>query len=194
MGSLLAISSSPRRSGNSELLLDSFCQGARNEGHSTELIRLYELCYGCCRACDRCAETGKCAVQDDMQQLYPLVLSSRAMVLATPIYFGSLSGQLKMFIDRFQCWWQAKYTLKKPFVTLDENRGGFLICVGALKNPAYCESATAIAKVFYHNLNYKFAGRLCYRGFDEKGSIKNDPGPLQSAYEAGVNFASEYMA
>jgi len=191
MNHLLAISASPRRNGNSELLLNSFSEGAQKAGCEVKTIRLNALNFRPCQACDRCALTGKCVVKDDMQNLYPLVQSAGGIVLATPIYFGSMAAQLKAFIDRFQCWWHAKYRLEKPFVRMEENRPAFLICTGALQNEAYCDSAVAISKVFFHNINFKYTGTLCKRGYDEKGSTTDDPANLESAYRAGFEFASK---
>ncbi|MEW5784189.1 MAG: flavodoxin family protein [Bacillota bacterium] len=193
MGYLLAVSSSPRREGNSELLLKSFTEGAQKAGQRVETVRLNELNYRPCQACDRCATTGRCVLKDDMQRLYPLVESAGGIVLATPVYFGSLSAQLKMLIDRFQCWWHAKYRLEKPFVRPEENRPGYIICTGALQKAEFCESAVAIIKVFYRNINYQHSGTLCRRGYDQKGSIKDDPVNLENAYQAGLSFGSKDM-
>ncbi len=191
MSYLLAISSSPRRNGNSELLLDSFTEGVQQTGREVKKIRLNELNIRPCQACDRCASTGTCIVRDDMQQLYPMVRSARGMVLVTPIYFGSLSAQLKAFIDRFQCWWHAKYRLSQPFVSPEEERPGSFLCVGALEKPEYCDNAAAIVKVYYHNVNFKYAGKLCARGFDEKGSINENPDILEGALKTGTDFAEK---
>jgi multimeric flavodoxin WrbA len=186
---LLAISSSPRRGGNSEILLHSFCRAFQEEGWTIRMIRLNELRYRPCQACDHCAGTGACVQRDDMAEVYTMVRSARAMVLATPIYFGTVSGQLKTFIDRFQCWWQAKYQLKQPFVRREENRAGFLICAGALRKPEYCASASAVAAVFFHNLNFHYKGSHCLQGYDAKDSIKNEPPAVDAAYRAGLALA-----
>lgn len=193
MSFLLAVSSSPRRNGNSELLLNSFSEGAQKAGREVKTIRLNELNFRPCQACDRCAPTGKCIVKDEMQNLYPLVESAGGIVLAAPIFFGSMAAQLKTFIDRFQCWWHAKYNLETPFVRMEENRPGFFICVGALQREAYCENAVDITKVFFHNINFKYVGTLCKRGYDEKGSIAEDPADLEEAFQAGYDFVKSQM-
>ena len=193
MSFLLAVSSSPRRNGNSELLLNSFSEGAQKAGQEVKTIRINELNFRPCQACDRCAPTGKCIVKDEMQNLYPLVESACGIVLAAPIFFGSMAAQLKTFIDRFQCWWHAKYNLETPFVRMEENRPGFFICVGALQREAYCENAVDITKVFFHNINFKYAGTLCKRGYDEKGSIAKDPADLEEAFQAGYQFVKNQM-
>ena len=191
MTRLLSISSSPRRNGNSEILLKSFIKGVEEAGCESNMIRVNNLKVRPCQACDGCALTGECVQKDDMQKIYPMVKEARAMVVATPIYFGSLSAQLKMFVDRHQCWWHAKYNIKKPFVPLDEGRKGFFISVGALKNKRFSESALSIVKVYYHNINFVYSDGLCYRGFDHKADIEKEPDALESAYQMGLKLASE---
>jgi multimeric flavodoxin WrbA len=191
LGTILAVSSSPRLNGNSELLLQSFNRGVEEEGWSTVTVRVNDLRFRPCQACDRCAPTGECIVQDDMQSVYPLVASAGGMVIASPVYFGTLSAQLKMFIDRFQCWWHAKYNLDNPKVKPEEGRPGFFICVGALKNKSYCENALEVVKVYFHNVNYRYFDSFYFRGVDEKGAIREYPDALQSVYEAGRCFARE---
>lgn len=188
MPGILAISSSPRRDGNSELALRSFCRAAVERDISVEMIHLHELNLQLCRACDRCAKAGICIIRDQMQPLYKKVITATGLVLATPIYFGSLSAQLKVFIDRFQCWWQAKYRLKKPFVLPAQNKAGFIICTGALHKPEYGKNITTIGKVFFHNINFYFGGILCLQGLDNKGEINNNPAALEAAYDAGKKF------
>lgn len=149
MSDLLAISSSPRRNGNSELALRSFCRAVEEKSISVEMIRIHELDLEPCRGCERCAADGICIVADKMQPLYDKVAAAKGLVLATPVYFGSLSAQLKIFMDRFQCWWHAKYTLNKPFVHLSQKKAGFLICTGALHRPDFGDNVKAVGKVFF---------------------------------------------
>ncbi|MFZ5436377.1 MAG: flavodoxin family protein [Bacillota bacterium] len=187
--SLLAISSSPRREGNSELLLESFVRGVQEQGWKTVTIRLNGLKFKPCQACDKCASTGECVLDDDMQTVYPQVALSDAIVMATPIYFGSVSGQLKIFIDRFQCWWHAKYNLGKPPVREEEGRPAFFICVGALRKKQYCENAHSVVEVFCSVINFNLLDWLCFRGIDEKGAIMDHPAALDKAFQAGRHFA-----
>ncbi len=190
MKTLLAIASSPRRNGNSESLLKEFCRAAEDAGWNVEMLRINNLKFRPCQACDACAKDGKCILNDDMQDIYPKMIESDALVIASPVTFGSMNAQLKMFIDRFQCWWNAKYNLKEPFVSEEENRQGYFICVGALKRKRYCENAEEIIKVFFHNINHTLAGSLFFRGYDEKGAILEDPDALAETYQAGKDFIS----
>lgn len=188
MSGILAISSSPRRNGNSEMALRSFCRAAEERNVSVELIRLQGLSLEPCRGCELCAADGICVVKDKMQPFYDKVAAVSGLVLATPVYFGSLSAQLKIFMDRFQCWWQAKYRLKKPFVNLEQNKAGFIISTGALNRPEFGDNVEAVTKVFFHSINYSFRGSLFLPGLEHKGEIKDNPDALQAAYKAGMKF------
>ena len=193
MKTLLAVAPSPRRGGNSDILLGEFCRAAEEANWQVDLLRVNSLNFKPCQACDLCAKDGKCVLKDDMQDVYPRFIKSDALVVASPITFGSVNAQLKMLIDRFQCWWHAKYNIKAPFVKDEENRQGFFICVGALKTNKYCENAEQIIKVFFHNINHNFAGSEFFRGYDEKGEVKDDPEALERAYQAGKKFIAGIM-
>lgn len=98
---ILLISASPRKGGNSDLLCDEFMRGAREAGHEAEKIRLSEqeinYCTGCC-AC--IGNQGACVQQDDMNDIFKKILAADVLVLATPVYFHAMNGQMKTFIDR----------------------------------------------------------------------------------------------
>ena len=100
MKKVLIISSSPRKGGNSDLLCDRFQAGAESAGHSVEKIFLKNYNIGYCRGCGVCNTTHKCVQADDMAALLEKFVSADVIVLATPVYFYSMDGQLKTFIDR----------------------------------------------------------------------------------------------
>lgn len=102
MKKILVVSSTPVKGGNSELLCQAFVEGAREAGHQVETISLREKRIGFCQGCEACVKTGKgCVQQDDMGGLIDKVQKADVFVLATPIYFMSVSAQLKAFLDRF---------------------------------------------------------------------------------------------
>lgn len=100
MKNVLIISSSPRKNGNSELLCKEFLAGALESGHNAELVRLSEKQIGYCKGCYICRKRGKCVQEDDMPALLDKIKRADVLVLATPVYFYSMSAQLKTFIDR----------------------------------------------------------------------------------------------
>lgn len=102
MKKVLIISSSPIPTGNSGLLCEEFARGAREAGHEVERVDLCEKKINFCTGCEVCVQTkGPCVQQDDMAELIAKMHAADIWVFATPIYFMSVSAQLKVFIDRF---------------------------------------------------------------------------------------------
>ncbi len=97
---ILILSASPRKGGNSDLLCDQFAKGAQEAGHRVEKIRLQEQAIAPCRACYGCRGTGACVQKDDMAAILDKMVEADVLVLATPVYFYSMDGQLKTLIDR----------------------------------------------------------------------------------------------
>lgn len=97
---VLVISSSPRKGGNSDLLCDQFLAGAKAAGHEAEKVFLRDCKINYCLGCGVCNSTHKCVQKDDMAALLDKMVRADVIVLATPVYFYSMDGQLKTFIDR----------------------------------------------------------------------------------------------
>ena len=100
MKNVLIISSSPRKGGNSDILCERFAQGAEESGNKVEKIFLAEKNIGYCRGCGVCGDAHKCVQKDDMAEILGKMVSADVIVLATPVYFYSMDGQMKTFIDR----------------------------------------------------------------------------------------------
>ena len=97
---VLILSGSPRKGGNSDLLCDEFARGAEKAGHLVEKIHVQDLKISGCLACYGCRETRVCVQKDDMAQVLEKMIAADVIVLATPVYFYSLDGQMKTMIDR----------------------------------------------------------------------------------------------
>lgn len=103
MGSkkIFAVVSSPRRGGNSELLVDEFIRGAQESGHMVDKVCLREKKIAPCIACEACLRNGGTWVQkDDMAEILTQIIAADVIVLSTPVYYYSICAQLKMMIDR----------------------------------------------------------------------------------------------
>lgn len=100
MKKILILSSSPRKGGNSQTLCEQFAKGAQEMGHAVELISLRERNIHCCIGCLACLQNGVCVQKDDMAEILEKMLAADVIVLATPVYFYSMSAQMKMLIDR----------------------------------------------------------------------------------------------
>jgi multimeric flavodoxin WrbA len=102
MKRMMVVSSSPRKDSNSEILADAVAAAAKKAGADVDKVRLTELKIGFCRGCDACQKSPEtpCAQKDDMAGLLQRLRLADAIVLASPIYFFALSGQMKVFLDR----------------------------------------------------------------------------------------------
>jgi multimeric flavodoxin WrbA len=98
---MVALLGSPRKRGNTELLVDAFAEGARSGGAEFEKVRLQDLEFKGCRACLACHKTGQCHQKDDMLGVYEKLLQADVWVMATPVYWWGPTAQIKAAIDRF---------------------------------------------------------------------------------------------
>lgn len=98
---ILVLSASPRKGGNSDLLCDQFMLGAEEAGNQTEKIFLRDTVINYCTGCGACYSMGKgCSQEDDMAEVLEKMISADAIVMATPVYFYTMNGQMKTLIDR----------------------------------------------------------------------------------------------
>src|SRR5574344_666657 len=97
---VLVISGSYRKGGNSDTLCDEFIKGATEAGNNVEKINLRDKKIGFCTGCYACQNTGKCIQKDDVQEILDKMEEADAIVMATPIYFYAMCGQMKTLIDR----------------------------------------------------------------------------------------------
>ena len=100
MKNVVIISSSPRKDGNTETLCKEFYRGSESMGHHVELICLRDYNLKYCLGCYSCTKLGRCIHKDGMDEISEKLLKADVIVLSTPVYFYSMSGQLKVFIDR----------------------------------------------------------------------------------------------
>lgn len=101
MKNILVMTGSPRKNGNSDMLADAFVRGAQEKGHTVHKFRAADRHIGGCKACDNCWSKGTaCFFRDDFSELEPLLENADVIVFSTPLYWSSMSAQLKVAIDR----------------------------------------------------------------------------------------------
>lgn len=171
---ILILASSPRKSGNSDILCDRFLQGAQEAGHTVEKIRVAESHIGFCLGCDHCKRhEGVCVQHDDMAVILKKMIEADVIVMATPVYFYTMNAQMKTLIDRTY----ARYTEvrgKEFYVILTaadssldmmtrtvESFRGFFVCLddAVEKGVLYGVGAWAkgdVAKIPAMDLAYEF--------------------------------------
>ncbi|MBO5010966.1 MAG: flavodoxin family protein [Elusimicrobiaceae bacterium] len=177
MKKVLIISASPRRGGNSDLLCDQFLKGAQEAGHQAEKIFLPEHKINYCLGCGVCNNTHVCVQKDGMKPLLDKMTEADVIVLATPVYFYSMDGQLKTFIDRTV----PRYTeiMDKDFY--------FILSAADTEKKNMARTLEALRGFTEDCLDGAREKGVIYGvGAWQKGEVKNTPA-YQEAYEAGKN-------
>ena len=160
---VLIISSTPRKGGNSDILCDEFAAGAKEAGNKVEKIRISDKKIGYCTGCYACQKTGKCAIKDDAKKVIDKMMAADVIVLASPVYFYSISAQLKALFDRTVVVY-PNLTNKKFYFLLtmaDTNRKMFDGSLAALRGFLACYEGS------------KECGKVCASGVYEKGTVKD---------------------
>jgi len=188
---VLGIAGSPRRGGNTDLLLGEVMRGAASRGARVKTIILNDLTIAPCQHCDGCLETGRCKVEDDMQMVYRELEEADRIVLASPIQFMGITAQMKAMIDRCQALWARKYVLKLPPLGNRRERKGLFISVGGRKIANLFEPALATVKTLFRILDITYAGELLFPGIDEKGAITKHPDALRQAFLVGQELVED---
>lgn len=185
---IVGISGSPNLKGFTNCLLARAMEGAKSMLAETETIILNQLKFDPCQGCFGCDKTGECVLSDDMKPVYEKILSADGLIIASPIYFGTVSAQLKMMIDRLHCLWIAKYRLKKKIAGPAAKRGAF-ICAAGQDNKEYFESAKKVVRMVFATINVKYTDELFVGGLndlpDNSPKIK---AAIEKAFQLGASL------
>lgn len=178
MKHVLIISASPRKNGNSDILCDRFAQGAEEKGHKTEKLFLASKNIGYCMGCGVCNSTHQCVQMDDTAEILDKMVSADVIVLATPVYFYSMAGQMKTFIDR-----------TVPRYTEIKNKDFYFIMTAADTEKSNLTRTMEGFRGFTEDCLYgtKEAGIIYGTGAWQAGEIKS-LGAYDEAYEMGRNI------
>lgn len=186
-GYLLALYTSPRRRGNTSMLLDSLVEGAEEAGVRMVSFRVAEMDVRPCRGCDACSREGECIQEDDMQDIYPHLERAGAVALAAPVFSMNICAQAKALIDRCQRFWALTYVLKSHPVSEDfaaRRRGLFLSCCGRDVPETFKCTRPTIA-YFFHIIRVGSWDSHTYAGVDRAGEIRDVKGALERAFVWG---------
>ena len=190
MSQIVAIYGSPRRRGNTATLLKHAVKGAADAGAQVDEIILRDLKISPCLEIYACKKEGRCAIKDDFHQVVDQILSAKGLILASPIFFYTVSAHTKILMDRCQSLWVKKYWIDKvPFGQWEPKRKGLFISVGATKGKKLFDGTLLTVKYFFDVLDMELFQSLLYRGLDFEGDVLKYPEYLEAAYQAGNDLA-----
>ena len=187
---VLGIYGSPRKEGNTSLLLRELLKGARDKGAKTTEVFICDLHILPCAEDYSCAQTGKCCLKDDMQSIYRQLTDHDQIVVAAPIFFYNVNAQTKTLIDRCQAFWARKYILKQPLGGGEIKRRGVFLSVGATKGSKLFDGTLLTMKYFFDVLEAEFYKSLLYKNIDAQGDILKHPTALKESFELGQTLAT----
>ena len=172
---VLIVSSSPRKNGNSETLADAFAKGAQEAGHSVETVHLREKQLGFCKGCLACSKLGYCVIQDDAIEIAAKMHDADVLVFATPVYYYSVCGQLKTMLDRANPLFPSDYQF----------RDIYLLAAAAEEDEHTVDGAVTGLQGWIDCFEKaRLAGTVFAGGVTSVGEIQNHPA-LEKAYELG---------
>ena len=172
---VLILSSSPRKGGNSETLAAAFAKGAQEAGNQVETVYLREVQYGFCKGCLACQKLGYCVIKDDAVELAAKMHDADVLVFATPVYYYSVSGQLKTMLDRANPLFGSDYAFSKVYLLATAAEDAPYVVEGTVKAVQGWVDCFDRCQL----VDTVFAG-----GVNGVGDIAGHPA-LEKAYQAG---------
>lgn len=175
---IVIITSSLRAHSNSDALAESFSKGAKEAGNDVEVISLKEKKIGYCIGCLACQETQQCVIKDDAMEIAGKIKDADAVAFATPVYYYSISGQLKTMLDRCNPLYPSDYSFRDIYLlatAAEEEESAVKGSITALQGWIDCfESA--------HLAGTVFAG-----GVNDAGEMEGHPA-ADTAYKMGKSI------
>jgi multimeric flavodoxin WrbA len=190
---ILGIGGSPRKGGNTDILLRRMLEAAGKEGIMTEAVFLRDYQYQPCIGCEKCRKDDLCTgLNDGMQLIYPKVIESRGLIMVSPTHNYNVTAWIKAFIDRLYCFYT--YTNDHPrgwsSKLAGQGRKAVLGVIGEQTDPDEAIGLTLQAmKLPLEALGYEIVDELPVIGLFQKGKINEEPATLQKAGEIGVKLA-----
>jgi multimeric flavodoxin WrbA len=183
MKKILGVVGSPRRDGNTHILVSRILEGAKEGGAVVDTLFLNDLEIRECDGCHVCWECGECSKNDDMCHAYPTIIESDVIIFGTPVYWYGPTALMKAFIDRF------------VYFNCFENRAGVRNKSAVLAVPYEEESHDTVAplEVFFEKcfeyLEMSIVDRIIVPGVSAKGDILKKTDRLKKAYDLGRELA-----
>jgi len=183
MKKILAGVGSPRRKGNTDILVSRIAEGARAKGAMVDELYLVDFTIKECDGCHKCWEGKGCSKNDEMCNIYPKIIQSDVIIFGTPVYWYGPTGLMKIFIDRF-VYFNSPENREKI-----RSKSAVIAVPFEEENP---EMARLVVEFFEKSLAYlevKLVGKVIVPGVSGKGDILQKAERLREAYELGQSLA-----
>jgi multimeric flavodoxin WrbA len=176
---ILAIVGSPRKGGNTDVLVSRIAEGSKAGGADVEVVRLGELAIRECDGCHACWRGRQCSKDDDMRRLYDSIAAADVLVLGTPVYWYGPTALMKAFIDRF-----VYFNCEANRVKIRGKKAAIAIVLEEDNQATW----QPVVDFFSKSLGYMemgLAGTIVVPGVGEKGAIHRKTDRLDEAERLG---------
>lgn len=186
---IVAIYGSPRKKGNTAILLDRFLEGvalAENpDGKDIKIKKIVpvDLKISSCKGCGNCSKTGECIIKDDMQQIYRDLTEADFLAVASPVFFTTVSGYLKALIDRCQRFWSLKYEHKRNVI--NKYRKGIFISTAGSGSIDIFSCPQKVIRSFFDVIYVDYLSDFVFNNVDKPGDILKNKKALEMLYRFG---------
>lgn len=172
---------SPRKNGETIRITESFIRGLEDSGCRVEFIDACRIRVKPCIGCLCCEKNGECVIRDDMDNIYKIIEESDIVVLSSPVYFASVTAQLKSVIDRCQTLFSRRYIIKRK----SKKKDGYLIFTAGGKNEKMIDAMELLGKFFMLSCNGSIKESIYALGTDEV-PVQDRADIIKRAYETGL--------
>lgn len=178
---IVILNGSPRRNGNTSALVRAFARGAEDAGHAVAEFFLNDMAIHGCRGCfgGHSDRTCPCVQRDDMDEIYPAVRDCNVIVLASPLYYWNMSGQLRTAVDRL-------FALEEGKDNLLRGHGKASVLLMAAEGNDF-DDVLLYYKHLAQHLKWRDLGHVLAGGNGDVGDIAGKP-ELDNAYALGKSI------
>lgn len=194
---ILLIGASPRKNGNSDLLIKAAAEGIASQQVISDSIFLRDYQYQPCLGCEQCRKDKICTrLNDGMTLLYPKIESARGLLLVSPVHHYNVTSWMKAFIDRLYCYYDFKNTRPRAWSSrlAGQKRKGAVIGVCEQANKEDMGFVIEAMQLPMEALGYEIVARQRVFGVFAKGEIQKHPPMLTKAFDVGKKLARSMSA
>ena len=186
---VLGIMGSPRIGGNSDILLSHALSGAKEAGAEVEIVILDRKRIAGCKDCMKCNKTGTCAIKDDMAEIQKKILDAYAIIHSTPVYFWTMTAQMKAYLDRWCVFFDADWRWQKVYYPKMRGKRIGLITVCGDTNIHTADPIVHSFKSTADMTKMNWLGAVMAAAA-AKGEIVNNAEALRQSFELGKKAAT----
>lgn len=193
---VLGVAGSPRRNGNSDVLLRQVLKGVRQDNIEYGLIQLRDIQFQGCIGCEKCRKDKICTgLNDGMSLTYSQIITSKGLVLVSPTHNYNITSWMKAFIDRLYCFYNFKNTRPRAWSSqlADQHRKAVLVAVCEQEDKQNMGFTLEAMRIPIQALGYEVIGEQAVFGVFDKGKIKDDRDSMEKAFALGRDLAKSLI-